>query len=98
MSSEYTYSTNPKLFEDKANILKALAHPIRLCIVRGLLENGGSNVTNMQQCLSMPQSTVSQHIAKLKSCGIIIGERNGLEITYKIADPMIKQLIETIFS
>ena len=98
MNLENTYLNNPKLFEEKSNILKALAHPIRLCIVKGLLENGGSNVTNMQQCLNMPQSTVSQHISKLKSCNIIEGERNGLEITYKITDPMIKQLIEILFS
>ncbi len=98
MNSEYNYANNPKLFEEKSNILKALAHPIRLCIVRGLLENGGSNVTNMQHCLDMPQSTVSQHLSKLKSYGIIEGERNGLEITYKISNPVIKQLIETLFS
>ena len=97
MNLENTYLNNPKLFEEKSNILKALAHPIRLCIVKGLLENGGSNVTNMQQCLNMPQSTVSQHLSKLKSCGIIEGERSGLEITYKITDPMIKQLIEILF-
>ena len=98
MNSEYTYSNNPKLFDEKANILKALAHPIRLCIVKGLLENGGSNVTNMQQCLNMPQSTVSQHLSKLKSCGIIEGERSGLEITYKIAEPMVEKLVEILFS
>ena len=98
MDLENTYLNNPKLFEEKANILKALAHPIRLCIVKGLLESGGSNVTNMQQCLDLPQSTVSQHISKLKACNIIEGERNGLEINYKIVDPMIKQLIEVLFN
>lgn len=97
MNLENTYLNNPKLFEEKSNILKALAHPIRLCIVKGLLESGGSNVTNMQNCLDLPQSTVSQHISKLKSCGIIEGERSGLEITYKITDSMIKQLIEILF-
>lgn len=76
--------TQPKVYEDAAELLKALAHPVRLCIVKGLSENGPCNVTNMYDCLDMPQSTVSQHIAKLKSAGIIKGVRKGTEITYEI--------------
>lgn len=71
-----------KILEAKAEILKALAHPVRLCIVRNLLETGGCNVTKMQSCLSMPQSTISQHLSKLKASGIIEGRRSGTEITY----------------
>jgi len=97
MTSIDTFSTNPKAFEAKANILKALAHPVRLCIVKGLIESGGSNVTNMQHCLNVPQSTISQHIAKLKSCGIIDWERNGLEIVYSVSDNKIKDLIQVLF-
>ncbi|MEG0308398.1 MAG: metalloregulator ArsR/SmtB family transcription factor [Clostridium sp.] len=97
MITNDTFLNNPKLFEEKANILKALAHPVRLCIVKGLIESGGCNVTNMQHCLNVPQSTVSQHIAKLKSCGIIDWEKNGLEITYSVSDDSIKNLIELLF-
>ena len=35
---------NIKEFEKKAEILKALGHPARLCIVKGLLDNDGCNV------------------------------------------------------
>lgn len=98
MDIKDTFLTNPKMFEEKANILKALAHPVRLCIVKGLIESGGSNVTNMQQCLNMPQSTISQHISKLKSCGIIDWERNGLEITYRVSDDKIEELIRILFN
>ncbi|MGL5616535.1 MAG: ArsR/SmtB family transcription factor [Sarcina sp.] len=98
MVENETFLTNPKLFEEKAELLKALSHPVRLCIIKGLLEVGSSNVTNMYSCLNMPQSTISQHLAKLKSSGIIVGERNGLEITYKIANNDIKKLIEILFS
>ena len=91
------YNTNPKLFEDNSEILKALAHPVRLCIVKGLLENGQSNVTNMQHCLDMPQSTISQHISKLKAAGIISGERNGLEIMYKLSNEKVENIIKALF-
>lgn len=74
-----------------AEILKALGHPARLCIVNGLITNEGCNVSFMQTCLNIPQSTVSQHIAKLKAANIIVGERHGLEIIYKvISDEAIK--------
>jgi len=45
-------------FIQKSELLKALAHPIRMCIVKGLIEKE-SNVTNIQECLDLPQSTVS---------------------------------------
>lgn len=75
-----------KTLEEKADILKALSHPVRLCIVRKLVETGGCNVSKMQSCLDMPQSTVSQHLSKLKSLRIIEGQRNGTEIVYYAID------------
>ncbi|HYE08801.1 MAG TPA: metalloregulator ArsR/SmtB family transcription factor, partial [Patescibacteria group bacterium] len=48
-------------YNDKAELLKVLAHPVRLCIVRGLMDKE-CNVSHMQECLELPQSTVSQHL------------------------------------
>lgn len=87
---------NYKELEDISEILKVLAHPVRLCIVRGLLENGGCNVTHMQHCLDMPQSTVSQHLQKLRAAGIIQGERCGLEITYRVCNEKVAQVVKTL--
>jgi ArsR family transcriptional regulator len=81
-----------KLLEIKAEILKAMAHPVRLCIVRNLIETGGSNVSNMQSCLLQPQSTISQHLSKLKAAGIIEGRRKGTEITYMVVNDEAKDL------
>lgn len=92
-----TYKDDPELFNQKAEILKALAHPIRLCIVKGLLESGGSNVTNMYTCLDAPQSTISQHISKLKAARIIKGEKRGLEIFYTVISQEAKNIIKGIF-
>ncbi len=91
------FSGNMKEFEINAELLKALSHPVRLCIVRGLLENGPCNVSNMHNCLEMPQSTVSQHVSKLKSAGIIKGVRNGTEIVYEVTDSKVKKLIKALF-
>jgi len=77
-------------------VLKALGHPARLCIVNGLITNEGCNVTYMQTCLNIPQSTVSQHIAKLKAANIIVGERHGLEIIYKVVSEDAIKIIEAL--
>lgn len=84
-----------KDYEKKAEKIKALAHPHRLCIIKGLME-GGCNVTKIQECLSLPQSTVSQHLAKLKAAGIIVGERNGLEICYRVVDEDIINIVKIL--
>lgn len=84
---------NYNKYIDYAELLKALAHPVRLCIVSGLLEKGCCNVTHMQNCLSIPQSTISQHLQKLRAAGILKAERNGLEISYSVADERVKNII-----
>ncbi|WP_416176655.1 ArsR/SmtB family transcription factor [Clostridium sp.] len=88
---------NFKKYSQKAEILKALAHPVRLCIVRGLIEKGKCNVSYMQSCLDIPQSTLSQHIQKLRTAGIIEGKRNGLEINYSVSNQMVVRLIKVLF-
>ena len=84
-------------YRDTAEFLKVLAHPVRLCIVKGLYETGSCNVSHMQYCLELPQSTVSQHLQKLRAAGLIKGQRNGLEITYSICDDRIGPLLTAIF-
>lgn len=80
-----------------AERLKIMAHPIRLCILKNLLANGGCNVSNMQNCLMAPQSTVSQHLQKLRSAGLVKAQRKGLLVEYAIADPSLQQIIEVLF-
>ena len=88
---------NFKAYNEVADILKVLAHPVRICIVKGLLENGRCNVTFMQECLELPQSTVSQHLQKLRSMGIVATDRNGLEVGYTLASEKVKKLLEFFF-
>lgn len=85
---------NFKAYNQTAETLKALAHPVRLCIIKGLIKKGSCNVSFMQDCLDLPQSTVSQHLQKLRSLGIVETERHGLEINYSVKDEKIKQLVQ----
>ena len=76
-----------------AQWLKAIANPIRLCILKGLSKKGTCNVSYMQECLDIPQSTLSQNIQILKSQGIIKGKRDGNAIYYTIVDERVKDLL-----
>lgn len=82
--------------EEYTEILKALAHPVRLCILCGLYSEGEKNVTTMQECLKLPQSTVSQHLSVLRNKGIIKGNRKGLEINYSISNEFTREIISKI--
>ena len=83
-------------FEQKAEILKAIAHPVRLCILRGLAMDGESNVGKMTTCLEIPQATVSQHLAKMKAVGIIKGKRKGTQVIYTLTNAgNIKELVNS---
>lgn len=82
-----------KLLEEKAELFKSIAHPVRLCILAMLIKEEQSNVTDIHCCLDVPQPTVSQHLAKLKSAGILSAERNGTEIIYKLKNEEVKKLI-----
>lgn len=88
---------NFRAYTESAEILKALAHPVRLCIVRGLMHKEACNVTYMQECLNLPQSTVSQHLQKLRTMGIVDTERNGLEVNYTLKNEKVKKLIAVFF-
>jgi len=84
-------------FNNEAEILKVLGHPIRLKIVAGLCTNE-CNVKHIWECLNLPQATVSQHLALLKNKGIIEGKRDGVEVHYSVIHPLARKLISSLMS
>jgi DNA-binding transcriptional ArsR family regulator len=86
-----------KLYSHKSELLKALAHPIRLCIVRGLLKQGSCNVSYMEECLNVSQSAISQHLTKLKAAGILRSIRTGNTNMYEVVDSEVIKLIVCLF-
>lgn len=80
-----------------AELLKVLAHPMRLCIVRGLLNVGSCNVSAMQERLGIPQSTISQHLAKLRAAGVIVGKRDGVEVHYSVVNEDAERVVRCLF-
>ncbi|PGM87909.1 ArsR/SmtB family transcription factor [Bacillus cereus] len=82
--------------ERSAEILRVLAHPVRLQIVHQLLRKKALNVTGLQQILKLPQSTVSQHLNKMRNHKVVAYERKGTEIFYRVDDAHVKQTVHIL--
>lgn len=85
-----------RILTKKSELLKTIAHPMRLCILNCLMSNESCNVTTLTKKMETPQSTISQHLSKLKSHGIIEGTRNGVEIQYRLINEEVKLLIHLL--
>ena len=83
-------------FEERAELLKALAHPLRLKLVRGLLKCGCRNVRCMEEKTGQSQSCISQHLAKLKAAGVVRAVRSGNEVYYEVADPRAVSVVAAL--
>lgn len=83
---------SPNAFENQAELLRVLSHPVRLQIVMGLMEEICC-VKDIWECLSLPQATVSQHLSALRAKGIVSGKRDGNSITYTVVDPFVKEFV-----
>ncbi len=82
-------------YAKESELLKALAHPVRLRMVEGLLGRE-CNVNKMVKALGLPQSTVSQHLGILKSRGIVRIRKEGVKTCYRINDDRIAALIKLL--
>lgn len=83
-------------YEERAAVLKALSHPIRLRIVHNLLITGCHNVSCMERCTGMSQSCISQHLQKLRTAGLVVPERAGNEVYYRAASAETAALIAAL--
>lgn len=70
----------------QAEVLTALANPRRLEILH-LLAGGPREVGAIAASLGISQPNVSQHLAVMRSAGIVLADRDGREVRYRIADP-----------
>jgi ArsR family transcriptional regulator len=84
-------------YKKESEMLKALAHPIRLRMVEGLMHNE-CNVNKIVKVLKIPQSTVSQHLALLKSRGIVQIRKEGVKTCYSVSNDKVVKLVKVLSS
>jgi DNA-binding transcriptional ArsR family regulator len=71
-----------------AAIAKALADPKRLCVVEELA-NGERSVSDLSRCMGCQVPNISQHLAVLRSAGIVVRRRDGSSVFYRLADTSV---------
>ncbi|MGC7872129.1 ArsR/SmtB family transcription factor [Desulfosporosinus sp. SYSU MS00001] len=79
--------------ELSAKVLKALGHPIRYKIVKFLLDEPKC-VCKLTEDVEFSQSNLSQHLKILKEAGVLVSERVGLNVHYRISNEKVKAIIE----
>jgi len=84
-------------FENTTELLKAMAHPVRLKILKNLIDNGPTKVGSMQEIFQIQQPVVSAHLGKLRRAGILVSNRRGTEIYYKVESEFILRLAKVLF-
>jgi ArsR family transcriptional regulator len=73
----------------QASILRTIASPRRLEIIHLLGETGPMEVRRLADHFGMPQPAISQHLAALRSAGLVDAVRSGRDVRYQLADPEI---------
>lgn len=68
--------------ERLVGMMKALAHPARMQIVRYLSENPQCITADIVDALPLAQATVSQHLKVLRDVGLICGTIEGPAMCY----------------
>ncbi len=89
--SERTCKPAPQKTRDKdfseeqfANICKALGHPVRIRLLRILIEKGECISGDLAEEFSLAPSTVSEHLRILKEAGLVQGTIDGPRRCYCI--------------
>ena len=87
---------NANQLDEAANILKAIAHPMRIAIL-GYLEEGASlTVTEIHEKLKIEQSATSHHLGILKDKGVLKSRREGKNTYYSLKHETLGQIVKCV--
>jgi ArsR family transcriptional regulator len=79
-----------------AGVLRALGNERRLLVLCKLVECGEATVTTLAREVGLSQSALSQHLAKLRTDGLVRFRREAQTLWYRIADAKVERLIATL--
>lgn len=85
-----------KVAEHVAEVLKAVAHPVRLQIIE-LLETTEMCVGDIVAALGGKQAITSQQLNMMKDKGVLSCRRNGTKVYYRIEDQKVVRLLQCIY-
>ena len=78
-----------------AEKFRMLADPTRLAILRSLMA-GERNVSQVIDETGRNQANVSKHLKMLAEAGLVARRKEGLQVFYKLSDPLIERLCKLV--
>ena len=81
------------LYEVKANLFKGLAHPVRVRVLEVLAASSEVSVTELLNDTGLEASHLSQHLSVLRRHNLVVGERRGSLVYYRLAYPQVAELL-----
>ena len=81
---------NEKL-QVSTEIMRALAHPLRLRILEFIDRNGKINVNKIYNTLNLEQSITSQHLKVLRLAGVVKQQKQGKYVLYSIEYDLVER-------
>ncbi|MEW6035550.1 MAG: metalloregulator ArsR/SmtB family transcription factor [Candidatus Micrarchaeota archaeon] len=84
-----------EIYRLHADMCKVFSSPTRLEVLN-LLRNGELTVSELTRKTNLSQSNVSQHLTIMKSRGILVPKRKGVNIYYRLANPKIIKAFDII--
>lgn len=84
-----------EIYEQRARVMKALAHPSRLKILDSLTKREMC-VCELQKVIGASMPTVSRHLAQMREAGIIAARREGNQVYYHLLVPCISRVFPCI--
>ncbi|GAB21820.1 MAG TPA: ArsR family transcriptional regulator [Gordonia polyisoprenivorans] len=94
MSTSGFSGTDQPLYEIKANLFKALAHPARIRVLEVLSANDSPTpVSELLTIIDIGPTTMSQHLAVLKRHHVVRSTRTGNAVFYTLAHPKVSELL-----
>ena len=83
------------IYNNFANLFNILSHPIRLQILDELRRDNAC-VCHLQILLGKPQAYVSQQLKILREANIVIDERDGMLVYYRLTDELVQHILDDL--
>lgn len=88
-------SPTPRQLERLAELFAVLGDPARLRILQ-CLRSGPHSVGDIHRACRLKQANTSKHLRVLREAGVVAAQREGTNVRYKVAEPIVLELCDLV--
>ena len=86
----------PELLDELSQFFRLLSEPARLQLLCQLEHQGPLDVAALIEATGFSQSHISRQLGQLQRAGLVRNQREGVRLTYAVADPLVPQLCNLV--